>query len=162
MSQHCIHSNSSMISVGSVGGSTPPTAAAAAAAYGQQQQSQHGHDYSHAIKQEQQQEQANASSHHHNNTTTTTGRKGDPRMHRAVAARLADPSLTLFQALVMGGFDYTVDDYTDSSCMDRYVITNIQITIVIIHVLQVVVVCFECHGSFGTTSFNFNCVIEYL
>lgn len=45
-----------------------------------------------------------------------TGRKGDPRMHRAVAARLADPNLSLFDALRIGGFNYPTDD--DSSCID--------------------------------------------
>ncbi|GAX16748.1 hypothetical protein FisN_21Hh194 [Fistulifera solaris] len=45
-----------------------------------------------------------------------TGRKGDPRMHRAVAARLANPNLSLFQALKEGGFDYADDE--DGSCLD--------------------------------------------
>jgi hypothetical protein len=31
-------------------------------------------------------------------STTKLGRKGDPRMHRAVAARLADPDITLVDA----------------------------------------------------------------
>merc|ERR1712151_224246 len=34
------------------------------------------------------------------------GRKGDPRMHRAVAARMADPTMTLLDALRAGGFNY--------------------------------------------------------
>lgn len=33
------------------------------------------------------------------------GRRGDPRMHRAVAARLENPKLTLTEALKIGGFD---------------------------------------------------------
>mmetsp|Transcript_21588 Transcript_21588/g.31613 ORF Transcript_21588/g.31613 Transcript_21588/m.31613 type:complete len:780 (+) Transcript_21588:325-2664(+) len=33
------------------------------------------------------------------------GRKGDPRMHRSVAARLANPEMTLLEALKAGGFD---------------------------------------------------------
>jgi hypothetical protein len=33
------------------------------------------------------------------------GRKGDPRMHKAVTARLADPKLSLVDALRVGGFD---------------------------------------------------------
>lgn len=37
------------------------------------------------------------------------GRKGDPRMHRAVAARLADPDMTLLDALRRGGFDFPLD-----------------------------------------------------
>lgn len=41
---------------------------------------------------------------------TKAGRKGDPRMHRAVAARLENPAMSLFLALKMGGFDYPVDD----------------------------------------------------
>lgn len=47
---------------------------------------------------------------------TKTGRKGDPRMHRAVAARLANPSMSLFEALKEGGFDYPDDE--DGSCLD--------------------------------------------
>ena len=38
---------------------------------------------------------------------STLGRRGDPRMHRAVAARLANPASTLFQALKTGGFSRT-------------------------------------------------------
>jgi len=34
------------------------------------------------------------------------GRRGDLRMHRAVAARLAEPKLSLLQALVIGGFRF--------------------------------------------------------
>lgn len=34
------------------------------------------------------------------------GRRGDPRMHRAVAARLANPELSLFEALIAGGFKF--------------------------------------------------------
>ena len=50
-----------------------------------------------------------------------TGRKGDPRMHRAVAARLADPSLSLFEALRAGGFDYTIDE--DAQALDTDKVT---------------------------------------
>ena len=42
--------------------------------------------------------------------TTKTGRKGDPRMHRSVSARLNDPNMTLFEALKVGGFDYPDDN----------------------------------------------------
>lgn len=35
------------------------------------------------------------------------GRKGDTRMHRAVAARLADSRISLLDALRKGGFDYS-------------------------------------------------------
>lgn len=38
--------------------------------------------------------------------TSKLGRKGDPRMHRAVAARLASPDMTLLQALRAGGFEF--------------------------------------------------------
>jgi len=34
------------------------------------------------------------------------GRRGDPRMHRAVAARLENPDLTLLDALILGGFSF--------------------------------------------------------
>ena len=34
------------------------------------------------------------------------GRKGDPRMHRAVAAKLADPNMSLLDALLAGGFEF--------------------------------------------------------
>lgn len=49
------------------------------------------------------------------------GRKGDPRMHRAVSARLKDPSLTLFDALQVGGFDYPADE--DAGCFDSERVT---------------------------------------
>ena len=38
-------------------------------------------------------------------TRPSLGRRGDPRMHRAVAARLANPQMKLVDALRMGGFD---------------------------------------------------------
>jgi len=37
---------------------------------------------------------------------SSLGRRGDPRMHKAVAARLTRPELTPFQALVIGGFKF--------------------------------------------------------
>lgn len=49
------------------------------------------------------------------------GRKGDPRMHRAVAARLSNHELSLFEALRIGGFDYPTND--DSSIMDSEKVT---------------------------------------
>jgi hypothetical protein len=49
------------------------------------------------------------------------GRKGDPRMHRAVSARLEDPTLTLYEALKIGGFDYPTND--DSSLIDSEKVT---------------------------------------
>lgn len=36
-------------------------------------------------------------------------RREDPRMHKAVAARLKDPRMPLYQALVEGGFGYAED-----------------------------------------------------
>lgn len=39
--------------------------------------------------------------------TSVKGRHGDIRMHRAVAARLMNPELTLFEALVQGGFEFS-------------------------------------------------------
>ena len=42
-------------------------------------------------------------------------------MHRAVAARLANPDLTLFEALRMGGFEYPTND--DASVMDAEKVT---------------------------------------
>lgn len=37
-------------------------------------------------------------------TSTSPGRRGDPRMHRAVAARASRPHMTLIDALLHGGF----------------------------------------------------------
>lgn len=39
-------------------------------------------------------------------SNTNLGRRGDARMHRAVAARLEDPSLSLLEALIAGGFSF--------------------------------------------------------
>jgi hypothetical protein len=49
------------------------------------------------------------------------GRKGDPRMHRAVSARLANPEISLFDALRVGGFDYPTND--DASVTDLEKVT---------------------------------------
>ena len=49
------------------------------------------------------------------------GRKGDPRMHRAVAARLANPDISLFEALCVGGFEYPAND--DASVVDTEKVT---------------------------------------
>ena len=38
--------------------------------------------------------------------SNSVGRRGDPRMHRAVAARRANPSMSLLEALVVGGFKF--------------------------------------------------------
>lgn len=46
------------------------------------------------------------------------GRKGDPRMHKAVAARVANPSITLLQALRDGGFNFTAEGEDDSTLVD--------------------------------------------
>jgi hypothetical protein len=56
--------------------------------------------------------------------STRIGRRGDPRMHRAVAARMANPRLSLFQALHIGGFEYSNDD--DPNQLDSEQITLIQ------------------------------------
>ncbi|CAJ1948158.1 unnamed protein product [Cylindrotheca closterium] len=56
-----------------------------------------------------------------NAKTSKLGRKGDARMHKAVAARLANPDLSLFDALRIGGFDYPSND--DSSIMDAEKVT---------------------------------------
>ena len=53
---------------------------------------------------------------HQRQSGSKTGRRGDPRMHKAVAARIADPDLTLYEALKAGGFLYPTDD--DSGCVD--------------------------------------------
>lgn len=39
-------------------------------------------------------------------TVSSVGRRGDTRMHRAVAIRLADPDMSLLDALVAGGFEF--------------------------------------------------------
>uniref|UniRef100_A0A6S8MBR8 Uncharacterized protein n=1 Tax=Amphora coffeiformis TaxID=265554 RepID=A0A6S8MBR8_9STRA len=52
------------------------------------------------------------------------GRKGDPRMHRAVQAKLADPNMSLFHALKAGGFNY-VDDI-DAKAVDEENVTLAQ------------------------------------
>jgi hypothetical protein len=52
---------------------------------------------------------------------SSKGRKGDPRMHQAVAARIDNPNLTLFQALQVGGFEYPTDD--DAACVDSENVT---------------------------------------
>jgi hypothetical protein len=58
------------------------------------------------------------------NPSLIVGRKGDPRMHRAVAAKLNDPSLSSFEALKIGGFDYPYDD--DATVVDSENITLVQ------------------------------------
>lgn len=66
-------------------------------------------------------EQASVSSSHLSNHGGSKGRKGDPRMHKAVAARMERPDLTLFQALQAGGFGYPSDD--DAGCFDSEQVT---------------------------------------
>jgi hypothetical protein len=56
-----------------------------------------------------------------NNASMKMGRKGDPRMHRAVAARLSNPKISLFEALQVGGFEYPNDE--DSNAVDSENIT---------------------------------------
>jgi hypothetical protein len=49
------------------------------------------------------------------------GRKGDPRMNRAVAARLTNPKLSLLDALIAGGFSFPSDtsNVLDSDLLDN-------------------------------------------
>lgn len=63
-------------------------------------------------------------SHHGGANTSKTGRKGDPRMHRAVGARLANPKISLFGALQIGGFEYENDE--DANAVDSEQITLAQ------------------------------------
>ncbi len=44
--------------------------------------------------------------------SNTVGRRGDPRMNRAVKARLENPNLSLLEALILGGFQFP--DGTDA------------------------------------------------
>ncbi|KAL3913378.1 MAG: hypothetical protein SGILL_006514, partial [Bacillariaceae sp.] len=55
------------------------------------------------------------------NPSSKLGRKGDPRMHKAVATRLENPSLSLYEALCIGGFEYADND--DASQMDSEKVT---------------------------------------
>jgi hypothetical protein len=57
-------------------------------------------------------------------SSSKTGRKGDARMHRAVGARLANPKISLFNALKIGGFQYENDD--DANAVDSEQITLTQ------------------------------------
>ena len=41
-----------------------------------------------------------------NYTPSKLGRKGDPRMHKALKARIDNPSLPLFDCLLIGGFEF--------------------------------------------------------
>ena len=43
---------------------------------------------------------------HNSNSNHVGNKRGDPRMNRAVAAKLANPSLSLLQALVIGGLKF--------------------------------------------------------
>lgn len=63
----------------------------------------------------------NDSDHDGNAKASKLGRKGDPRMHTAVAARLANPDITLFEALQIGGFNYPTND--DASTVDTEKVT---------------------------------------
>lgn len=53
-----------------------------------------------------------------------SGRKGDPRMHVAVKAKLADPHVSLFYALKAGGFNYLND--IDPQAVDEEGVTLAQ------------------------------------
>eukprot|EP00548_Thalassiothrix_antarctica_P008977 CAMPEP_0194136356 /NCGR_PEP_ID=MMETSP0152-20130528/6382_1 /TAXON_ID=1049557 /ORGANISM="Thalassiothrix antarctica, Strain L6-D1" /LENGTH=517 /DNA_ID=CAMNT_0038832973 /DNA_START=76 /DNA_END=1629 /DNA_ORIENTATION=+ len=52
------------------------------------------------------------------NCTSKLGRKGDPRMHRAVAARLSNPEMPLVDALKEGGFHFPNSDTNDTTIAD--------------------------------------------
>mmetsp|Transcript_8047 Transcript_8047/g.11674 ORF Transcript_8047/g.11674 Transcript_8047/m.11674 type:complete len:472 (-) Transcript_8047:11-1426(-) len=52
------------------------------------------------------------------NAASKLGRKGDPRMHRAVAARLANPELSLLDALREGGFGIPMNGNSDTMVVD--------------------------------------------
>ncbi len=56
-----------------------------------------------------------------NTKASKLGRKGDPRMHLAVTARLANPDISLYEALRMGGFEYPTND--DASIVDSQKVT---------------------------------------
>lgn len=51
-----------------------------------------------------------------NLSVNQTGRKGDPRMHKVVEAKITNPDISLNDALKMGGFEYSEND--DSICLD--------------------------------------------
>ena len=62
-------------------------------------------------------------------TIAKSGRKSDPRMDRAVEAKLADPSMSLLNALRAGGFDIPTAD--DGSSTPQYLVVdghNVKIT----------------------------------
>jgi len=50
--------------------------------------------------------------------TSKLGRKGDPRMHRAVAARLSNPEMPLVDALREGGFHFPIGENHDTTIND--------------------------------------------
>lgn len=54
-----------------------------------------------------------------NGNSSRLGRKGDPRMHKAVAARLADPDLSLIDALRIGGFEYPSEVNDDNYILEK-------------------------------------------
>eukprot|EP00980_Cylindrotheca_fusiformis_P026071 scaffold15305_cov126-Cylindrotheca_fusiformis.AAC.9 len=61
------------------------------------------------------------SANNNSSKSSKLGRKGDPRMHRAVSARLSNPELSLFEALRVGGFDFPTND--DASVLDSEKVT---------------------------------------
>jgi len=46
------------------------------------------------------------------------GRKGDPRMHKALEARLHNPDISHVDALIAGGFDIPADCTNDDAIID--------------------------------------------
>eukprot|EP00957_Ditylum_brightwellii_P149519 11386067-Ditylum_brightwellii.AAC.1 len=49
------------------------------------------------------------------NINRAFGRRGDPRMHHAVAARQINPNMTLLDALLDGGFEFPYLNETNQS-----------------------------------------------
>ena len=65
-------------------------------------------------------------SSHSSQPALKSGRRGDPRMHKAVSARLANHTLPLLDALREGGFDFPADAGTDTSIVDADGVTLAQ------------------------------------
>lgn len=63
-----------------------------------------------------------ASTDHQHSLSKKSGRHGDPRMNKAVAARITDPKMSLLDALLIGGFEFNrntgMDGNSDSTTFD--------------------------------------------
>ena len=84
----------------------------------QQQNKQHEVEDSTTIRIDRSEDSEEDTSASASATTTTShaaasgsnlGRRGDPRMHKAVSARLSNPGISLLEALVEGGFNFPND-----------------------------------------------------